>query len=307
MKKQLAFGLAALLAVSSLTACNNESPTESELREQIAQLESELDKAQGNSDNMNNNENSSINFDTSSVTQSSEPENSDTEYYDTPPPSDTGNSDSEGSEPTQPEYDDGIDWNSISEAPASDFKYETDFFGNVKITEYFGKATIVKIPSTIDGKSVNYIGDKAFSRYYDITDVSLPDTVTTIGDEAFNSCYRLNSITIPNSVTKIGRAAFSDCSGLTNITIPDSVIEIQKGAFYGCTSLTSITIPNSLTELQYITFGNCTALTNVTIPDSVTFIRDNTFRDCENIKATYKGKTYTYDQIEDLYSAINGN
>ena len=55
MKKQLALGLAALLAVSSLTACNNESPTESELREQIAQLESELNKTQGNSDNTENN------------------------------------------------------------------------------------------------------------------------------------------------------------------------------------------------------------------------------------------------------------
>lgn len=28
---------------------------------------------------------------------------------------------------------------------------------------------------------------------------------------------------------------------------------------------------------------------------------------CTNIQAVYKGKTYDYEHIEDLYSAINGD
>jgi len=32
---------------------------------------------------------------------------------------------------------------------------------------------------------------------------------------------------------------------------------------------------------------------------------DNAFNGCENINFTYRGKTYTYDNIQDLYDAIN--
>lgn len=42
------------------------------------------------------------------------------------------------------------------------------------------------------------------------------------------------------------------------------------------------------------------------IPNGVTEIGDYTFASCEFIKATYKGKTYTYENISDLYKAING-
>lgn len=44
----------------------------------------------------------------------------------------------------------------------------------------------------------------------------------------------------------------------------------------------------------------------VIIPNGVTEI-GWAFDGRENIQATYKGKTYTYDQIEDLYSTINSN
>ena len=83
-----------------------------------------------------------------------------------------------------------------------------------------------------------------------VTDLTIPDSITTIGDHAFRGCSSLTSITIPNSVTKIGDSAFRSCDSLASVTIPDSVTEIGKSAFYYCESLTSVyckaTTPPSL-------------------------------------------------------------
>lgn len=56
----------------------------------------------------------------------------------------------------------------------------------------------------------------------------------------FEGCTGLTEITIPNSVTSIGEGAFSQCRGLTSITIPNSVTEIGWWAFRECNYLTDI-------------------------------------------------------------------
>ena len=76
-----------------------------------------------------------------------------------------------------------------------------------------------------------------------VTDLVIPESVTSIGEYAFYGCSGLTSITIPDSVTYIGARAFYDCSRLTSVTIPDSVTRIGSGVFGQCISLKSITIP----------------------------------------------------------------
>ena len=65
-----------------------------------------------------------------------------------------------------------------------------------------------------------------------------------------------------------------------------------------------MTIPDTMTCIGFLAFKNCTSLTSITIPDSVININGNPFSGCENIQATYKGKTYDYEHIEDLYDDI---
>ena len=96
-----------------------------------------------------------------------------------------------------------------------------------------------------------------------VTDLVIPDSVTSIGDYAFVGCNGLTSITIPDSVTSIGSHAFEDCASLTSITIPDSVTSIGSYAFYGCRSLTSITIPASVKSIGSYMFSDCDSLTGI--------------------------------------------
>ena len=117
----------------------------------------------------------------------------------------------------------------------------------------------------------------------EITDLVIPNSVTSIGDYAFQYCRGLTSVTIPNSVTSIGSWAFSDCSGLTSVTIPNSVTSIGGSTFSGCSGLKSVTIPNSVTSIGDYAFKNCSGLTSVTIPNSVTSIGSNAFSGCSGL------------------------
>ena len=120
-----------------------------------------------------------------------------------------------------------------------------------------------------------------------VTDLLIPDGVTSIGSLAFYYCTSLTSITIPDSVTSIGSAAFGGCTSLTSITIPDSVTSIGSEAFDGCTSLTSVTIPDSVTSIGDRAFYRCTSLTSVTIGNGVTSIGSYAFYDCTSLTAVH--------------------
>jgi hypothetical protein len=90
---------------------------------------------------------------------------------------------------------------------------------NIKFEDYYSNPLLYAHHIYIDEK--------------EITNLVIPNSVTSIGERAFYECSGLTSITIPNSVTSIGRSAFSGCSGLTSVTIPNSVTSIGDGAFSG--------------------------------------------------------------------------
>ncbi|MBP3821948.1 MAG: leucine-rich repeat domain-containing protein [Bacteroidaceae bacterium] len=118
----------------------------------------------------------------------------------------------------------------------------------------------VIIPNTVTYAGISYdvteIGGWAFYQCK-LTDITIPNSITSIGKYAFGGCYNLTSIEIPSSVSEINDYTFSGCSGLTRVNIPNSITTIGKGAFNGCIKLTSVSIPNSVTEIGEYAFAGC--------------------------------------------------
>lgn len=71
-----------------------------------------------------------------------------------------------------------------------------------------------------------------------ITEVIIPDGVTSINTNAFSGCENIESVIVPNGVVSIGEYAFSGCTALKEILIPESVTEISNSAFYGSDGVT---------------------------------------------------------------------
>ena len=117
------------------------------------------------------------------------------------------------------------------------------------------------------------------------TSYRIPNSVTKIADCAFNGSRNITEVVIPDSVTSIGIQAF-EFSHIECITIPDSVTEIGDHAFY-TSALTSVTIGNGITEIPYGLFMYCDDLTEITIPDSVSTIAEYAFHGCDNLTNVY--------------------
>jgi hypothetical protein len=165
----------------------------------------------------------------------------------------------------------------------------------------------VEQPSVVTGYTFSAIGEHTvkytltdettfedlLSGCNDVTDVTIPDTVTSIGMQAFNSCDSLSSCTIGNGVTSIGDSAFRGCTSLTSINIPDSVTSIGNYIVSDCSSLSYITVDNSNTT--YDSRNNCNgviekntnkliaACKNTVIPSTVTSIGNSVFSGCDGL------------------------
>ena len=121
------------------------------------------------------------------------------------------------------------------------------------------------------------ICDNAFASCRSLSDIVIPDSVTSIGIGAFFNCSSLSNIVIPDSVTSIGGAAFFICGSLSNIVIPDSVTSIGDSVFRACSSLSEIVIPSSVTSIGSGAFGGCASLQYLSIPKSVICLNGNPF------------------------------
>jgi len=174
----------------------------------------------------------------------------------------------------------------IGSSKSGDFCYEVNSNNEATMTSYRGPAGAVVIPDTIEGYPVTTIGIRAFYKRSDVTDITIPESVTWIRTAAFYECSALTTINIPDNVSRIGEEAFNYCSDLSSVTLGDKVSEIGWRAFSNCPSLTSINIPDSVTSIGGSAFASCSALTSITIPNGVEFINSSVFQSCTALTST---------------------
>ena len=160
-------------------------------------------------------------------------------------------------------------------------------FGGSANSDYNTTITSVTFAENSQLKSIGWY---AFYRCSNLTEITIPASVTNIGACAFQVCgltsvtfaedsqlayigqaafgYTvITSITISASVTSIGVETFSYCTSLKTVTFAENshLQQIGNSAFSNCTSLTSITIPASVTTIGTYVFGACTSLSSITV------------------------------------------
>ena len=164
-----------------------------------------------------------------------------------------------------------------------------------------------------------------------LTNIQIPDSVTSIGSCAFDECTSLTTVyysgteekwndisigtgndSLQNSniiyksaeyltyTVSNGKATITACNKSVSgsLALPSTlggypVTSIGDGAFDGCINITSVIIPDTVISIGDNAFPNCSNLTSVVIPNSVTSMGICTFTFCNKLTNVEIGNSLT--------------
>lgn len=153
------------------------------------------------------------------------------------------------------------------------------------------------VNSLIIGENVRCIPDWGFRDLFNITHLTIPDSVQEIGKEAFSGWSKLIDLQIGKGIISIGDYAFLNCKLLPNIKIPSSIVSIGRNAFYGCTNLNRVEVTDlkswcnidfanedsNPVKYAHNLYINDQEIKNLVIPQEITTIKNYTFLGCESL------------------------
>ena len=152
----------------------------------------------------------------------------------------------------------------------------------------YNKGTCTGLKRVLDLGSITTLPDDTneyqgtFRGQLNLTDVTLPETLTKIGKKAFCGCTSLANINFPSAIATIGAAAFVGCTSLEieDLSLPN-LTSLGQNAFYGVSvrrisnlgNITSLPVANESTQ----NFGKKDVLEEVLLPSSLTSIANYSF------------------------------
>ena len=189
----------------------------------------------------------------------------------------------------------------------------------------------VVIPSIVTYNDVDftvtYIADNGFSKCYNITSLTIPNSVKGIGYMGLGWCHYLNTIVLdnPSSLFSVGSYAFDyDWRAFKTVRIinADEKVLLNEGAgilgtsslpthelfineekvvdykvtdgvetintcFRYCNSIETLSMPNSVTSIVDYACYSCTALKTVTLSSKLESIGYSAFAECPELRTIY--------------------
>ena len=176
------------------------------------------------------------------------------------------------------------------------------FSGCMKLESVYISDVAAWCSLSFGGLSSNplYYADKLYLNGEQLTELVIPEGVTSICKDAFNNCGTLTSVTIPKSVTSIGADAFSGCEGIENVYISDiaawcaisfgnsgsNPLRYADNLYLNNKKVTSLIIPDGVTEIaDYAFYGG--GFESVTFPKEIVSVGTDAFNECDELKYVF--------------------
>ena len=137
------------------------------------------------------------------------------------------------------------------------------------------------------------ISSQAFFGCTSLSQLVLPNRLTTIKAEAFDYCLALETINLPAAVTTLGDNVFSLCANLSSVTIPATqMLSMGTSIFSGCPLLQTAGPLNGNYDIKFgwtsaipaKAFAQAESVRQVVLPDTITEIGFNAFYECRGLE-----------------------
>ena len=133
-----------------------------------------------------------------------------------------------------------------------------------------------------DGGNPLHYAKRIFMDGQELTEIDIPEGVTTISAGLFKGCEHITHVSIPTTLEEIPASTFSYCRKLERVAIPETAAlkNVQADAFSFCDSLRMIQLPEAVSTIGEKAFWGCTSLESINIPPFVTALGKNCFFLC---------------------------
>lgn len=122
-----------------------------------------------------------------------------------------------------------------------------------------------------------------------MTNIELPDSVTSMGLNLFEGCWSLESIQV-----SLKQPVFAVIDGVLFNKAEKSLICYPAGK-----QEEAYEVPQGIQQIKSYAFYDCSALTSIKLPDSVTSIGDEAFVGCSNLTMTVQRDSYAARYAKD--------